>query len=79
MTDRPNMIRHDTRDPEVSSVLLHSPWRVGRKVSRNVYAYPGPDDPDYIGDGVIIGQFDTGQLAQNAVDAHNQWLMNQLP
>lgn len=79
MTDRPNMIRHDARDLDASRVLLYSPWRVGRKVGRNVYAYPGPDDPDYIGDGVIIGQFDTAELAQNAVDSHNTWLMNQLP
>lgn len=76
---RLKQIVHDARDAEESDTLLHSPWRVGRKVSRNVYAYPGPEDPDYAGDGTIIGQFDTGQLAQNAVDSHNTWLMNILP
>lgn len=47
------------------------PWRVGRKVGRTIYVQindePSEDDP-------LIGVMDTPELAQAAVDHHNQWL-----
>ena len=47
-------------------------WRTGRKVGRTVYAeaWDGVSDED----DVLIGLFDTPELAQAAVDAHNEML-----
>jgi hypothetical protein len=46
-------------------------WRVGRKVGRTVYAQIGdqPSDND-----VLIGVFDTRELALEAVTSHNKLL-----
>ena len=43
-------------------------WRTGRKVGRTVYAQlnPQPSDED-----ILIGVFDTRELATSAVEAHN--------
>lgn len=62
---------HDARDAQDSLHCLLTPWRVGRRVARNVYAQIGtfPSDHD-----VLIGQFDTGQLAREAVFRHNDAL-----
>lgn len=50
------------------------PWRTGRKVSRTIYAVIGdqPDDHD-----PLIGVMDTKTLAEAAVRAHNQEILNQ--
>lgn len=61
--------RHNARDDEQSQRLCWYPWRVGRKVGRNIYAQLGPDPDD--GD-VIIGQMDSATLAAEAVQAHNE-------
>lgn len=47
------------------------PWRVGRRVPRNVYAGNphSPSDED-----VPIGSFDTDLLAARAVEDHNRSL-----
>lgn len=47
------------------------PWRVGRKVGRTVYAQIGAEASD---DDILIGLFDTEELAAKAVQAHNQAL-----
>jgi hypothetical protein len=62
---------HDARGTPMSLQLLMCRWRVGRKVSRNVYAMLGGEASDR---DVLIGQFDTGQLARAAVVAHDLWL-----
>jgi hypothetical protein len=59
---------HDARGVEESVELLLRPWRTGRRVGRNIYAQVGDDPSD---DDVIIGQMDTAELAQGAVDSHN--------
>jgi hypothetical protein len=43
-------------------------WRIGRKVGRTVYAQISDDPAD---DDVLIGMFDTTELAKAAVIAHN--------
>lgn len=55
---------HDARDPIDSLACLLAPWRVGGKVGRNVYACLKDGDQ-------LIGQFDTAQLAREAVYRHN--------
>ncbi len=65
------MEHHDARDAQASLHCLVSPWRVGRRVARNVYAQVGADPSD---DDLLIGQFDTGQLAREAVYRHNDAL-----
>jgi hypothetical protein len=60
--------QHDARDAQDSLRCLRHPWRVGRKVARNVYAQLESEASD---DDVLIGQFDTGQLAREAVFRHN--------
>lgn len=60
---------HDARSALDSLRCLLVPWRVGRRVARNVYAQVEGEDPD--DDGWLIGQFDTGQLAREAVFRHN--------
>lgn len=47
------------------------PWRVGRKVGRTVYAQVGEEPGD---DDLLIGLFDTEELAAAAVQAHNSTL-----
>lgn len=44
------------------------PWRVGRKVPRNIYAVRGAEPSD---NDVDIGRMDTAALAEAAVIAHN--------
>lgn len=44
------------------------PWRVGRKVAKNIYAQLGEEPSD---DDVDIGRMDTAKLAEAAVEAHN--------
>jgi hypothetical protein len=48
--------------------LVQRPWRTGRKVGRTIYAQLGrePSDTD-----PLIGVFDTRELADAAVEAHN--------
>lgn len=60
--------RHDARDGENALACLLAPWRVGGRVARNVYACLVGDLAD--GD-VLIGQFDSGVLAREAVMRHN--------
>lgn len=60
--------KHDARDTQQSLWCLSHPWRVGRRVTRNVYAMVGDDASD---DDWLIGQFDTGQLAREAAYRHN--------
>lgn len=52
----------------IHSKLARTPWRVGRRVGRNLYvqlgARPSDDDP-------VIGQLDTPELARVAVECHN--------
>ncbi|MCA1572471.1 MAG: hypothetical protein LC798_19660 [Chloroflexi bacterium] len=57
---------HDARTPEDTLRFILAEWRVGRKVGRTIYALV-PDEPD----GVLIGQFDSAQLARDAVHHHN--------
>lgn len=48
------------------------PWRSGRKVGRTVYAHPpGATAGDVEYDGVLIGLFDSTELAARAVHDHN--------
>lgn len=47
------------------------PWRAGRKVGRTVYAQIGAEASD---DDILIGLFDTEELAAEAVQAHNRAL-----
>jgi hypothetical protein len=49
---------------------LSVPWRVGRKVGRTIYAQTGPEPSD---DDVLIGVMDTPELAEDAVNCHNDW------
>lgn len=56
--------RHDARPPDQSLEALVSPWRVGGKVARNIYAVMPAGD-------LLIGQMDTGQLARECVYRHN--------
>lgn len=44
------------------------PWRTGRKVGRTIYAV---EDTHTLA-GPLIGVMDTPELAQAAVEAHNQ-------
>lgn len=46
-------------------------WRVGRKVGRTVYAQLTSEPSD--GD-ILIGVFDTRELAYAAVQAHNRYV-----
>jgi hypothetical protein len=55
---------HDARDPQDTLACLLVPWRVGGKVARNVYAVLKDGDQ-------LIGQFDSGMLAREAVYRHN--------
>lgn len=60
--------QHDARQPDEALRCLLAEWRVGRRVPRNVYAqFSG--DPD---NSILIGSFDTAQLARDAVHHHNQ-------
>lgn len=52
--------------PQDPVVLIRWPWRVGRTVGRTIYATPPGDE-----DGVLIGLFDTPDLAAAACRAHN--------
>ncbi|HET7110202.1 MAG TPA: hypothetical protein VFI41_04980 [Gemmatimonadales bacterium] len=63
--------RHDARDSQISLRCLLSEWRVGRRVSRNIYAMISAVATD---DDILIGQMDTGQLAREAVFRHNDAL-----
>jgi len=62
---------HDARPDEQADQLAWLPWRVGRRVPRNIYAQLGPDPDD--GD-VAIGQLDSSILAADAVASHNEAL-----
>jgi hypothetical protein len=46
----------------------HAPWRVGSKVGRTVYAMRGGNSQD----DLLIGMFDTPELARRAVSDHNR-------
>lgn len=48
-------------------------WRTGRKVKRTIYARVNPEGPS--DDDVLIGMMDTPELAQMAVDDHNEVLI----
>ena len=61
-------LAHDARNAVASLYLVSRRWRVGRRVARNVYARVGDKASDV---DVLIGQFDTGELARAAVKAHN--------
>lgn len=61
------MNSHDTRGEGTVRLILKVPWRVGRKVGRNIYALTNDD-------GVIIGQVDSSQIAEHIVILHNQAL-----
>lgn len=56
---------HDARDAIDTLGCLLVLWRVGGKVSRNIYAVLKDGDQ-------LIGHFDSGQLAREAVERHNQ-------
>jgi hypothetical protein len=51
-----------------SRELIDTPWRVGRKLGRTIYAQlfnePSDDDP-------VIGIMDSEDLAKAAVELHN--------
>lgn len=53
------------------SELLDMRWRTGRKVGRTIYAQLGPEPSDM---DPLIGVMDTGDLADSAVEGHNQCL-----
>lgn len=57
--------RHDARS--FASELVRVPWRAGRSVGRTVYAVLTPGE----GGDVLIGLFDSAELAGAAVAAHN--------
>lgn len=69
------MNEHDARDAGDSLRCLLAEWRVGGSTGRVVYATFGEqheharDD-----DAMMIGSFDTEQLARAAVLGHNEWL-----
>lgn len=58
-------------DPDPAA-FIRWPWRIGRSVGRTVYAHPpGAEDGDAAYLGFLIGMFDTVELADAAVRAHN--------
>ena len=59
---------HDQSQSWPPGMLVARPWRTGRTVHRNIYAVIGlePSDAD-----ILVGQMDTGELAEDAVRAHN--------
>lgn len=65
----------DARTVQESMKLIRRPWRVGRKVKRNIYVQVGAAPSD---DDVIIGQMDSGTLALAAVQIHNAWLAEEI-
>lgn len=60
------MMRHDER--LFTYPVAELPWRVGRKVPRNLYAMVSPVASD---DDIDIGRMDTELLARHVVAAHN--------
>lgn len=54
----------NSRDP----ILVHKPWRMGRKVGRTIYAQIGPEPSD---DDPLVGVMDTRLLAADVVCSHN--------
>lgn len=64
---------HNARSYEHSTALAARPWRLGRKVGRNVYAQLSDDPSD---DDVAIGSFDSEWLAYACVFAHNQQVVD---
>jgi len=56
------MSQHDARSDV--DALVRAPWRVGRSVGRTVYAVLEAGD-------VLVGLFDSRELAEAAVAAHN--------
>lgn len=58
---------HDAISETMAKRFLNVPWRVGRKVPRNLYAQTNPDDED----GVAFGQLDSSWLAEHVVALHN--------
>ena len=47
------------------------PWRIGRSVSRTLYAAIGDDASKA---DVLLGLVDTRQLAEHIVAVHNAWI-----
>lgn len=52
----------------LNAPLVLVPWRVGRKVPRNIYAQLGAEPSD---NDLDIGRMDTAALAEAVVAAHN--------
>lgn len=67
--------QHD-HSQQGSAFFVEFRWRTGRKVARNVYAIVGGEPSD---NDVLIGSFDTGELARAAVEAHNRALEGEGP
>lgn len=62
---------HDAISEVMANRFITVPWRVGRKVPRNLYACTNLNKPD---DGVAFGQVDSSWLAEHIVGLHNKWL-----
>jgi hypothetical protein len=54
---------------ELTAQAHDYPWRTGRKVGRTIYAQFGPEPTD---DDLLVGVMDTRELAQEAVESHNE-------
>lgn len=72
--DAPRTPRHfqDARAGYEAAWLVDLPWRVGRSVGRTVYAQVD-EDPSKM--DLLVGMFDTGELAAEAVRCHNAALL----
>ena len=72
--DGPRFPRHyqDARAGVEAAWLVDLPWRVGRSVARTVYAQV---DEDPTKSDLLIGLFDTSELAAEAVRCHNASLL----
>lgn len=61
---------HDAISKTLSLRIIDVPWRVGRKVPRNLYAMTNPNEGED-GDGVAFGQLDSSWIAEHVVELHN--------
>jgi hypothetical protein len=69
----PNGNRHDARHPDISHALAGVRWTTGGSVGRSVYAVLDDVTTEHARDrdSYLIGMFDTAELADAAVTAHN--------
>lgn len=76
-----SMAEHDARDAQDSLRCLLAPWRTGGSIGRTIYAVVGAGGHEHAreDDAVVVGIMDTAQLAEAAVQGHNDWLRKHGP